>query len=366
MDKPTRIPSPPHVVFREIRVAVLPFVAFAVVLGLTILTWRSYVGPGMMVGEVEPVRGFINAPQSGKITVLNVGLLDRVSAGQTIGQLLPADPRVLSSQLALGRARISYLRDALDARLRQQNNEIAYLQLRLDWLSQRAELATLKAQLSYYKAELDRQDRMALATNRITSQAEHEVAKRDHESLAAQIEERGRLVEEMGQAISRLTPEEAKLNEEAPAALRTALEIEERELGVLEAQLGPTALVAPFDGVVSGILHRSGEQVKEGDTILTLSGDKPERVIAYVRQPIHIDIKTNMMVEIRSRGGKRETGLGRVLSVGTQLEPILPELLPRGTGSTVAEYGLPFLVSLPQGVSVRGGETVDLVIPEPE
>ena len=55
-----------------------------------------------------------------------------------------------------------------------------------------------------------------------------------------------------------------------------------------------------------------------------------------------------------------EAGVGRVLAVGSQLEPILPQLLPKGTGGNNVEYGLPVLVSIPPGLRVLGGEVVDL------
>ncbi len=363
MDKLPRIPSPPSVWFRELRIAVLPFLTFAVVLGLTVVTWRSYVGPTSLVGEVEMVRNFVSSPQAGRLVSLNVGLLDPVTAGQTLGQIHPADPRVLASQLALGRARIGYLHGAIDARLRQQNNEIAYVQLRLDWLTQRAELAALRAQQSYFSKELERQERFQNDPNGFARPNELEIAQRDHLSLKADIEERTKLVAELEQAITRLTPEEAKLNEEAPAALRSAIEIEERELRILEEQLGPVMLVASVDGVVSGIHRLQGENVAEGELILTLSGNHPTRVVAFVRQPISVEVHTNMMVEVRSRGRIRGAAVGRVLSVGTQLEPISAQLLPRGMSPNVIEYGLPFLVSLPPGLGVLGGETVDLVFP---
>jgi len=363
MDKLPRIPSPPRVIFRELRIAVLPFVTFTLVLGLTVVSWRTYVGPSSMVGEVEPVRTFVTAPQAGRIVILSVGLLERVTAGQSIGQIQPVDSLVLASQLALGRARIGYLRDALDARLRQQNNEIGYLNLRLDWMNQRVELATLQTQKDYFRNELERQERFQNDPDGFARPAELDVARRDFESLAAEIRERSALVTDIDQAIGRFTSEESKLKEEAPAALRAALEIEERELGVLEGQLGPVNLVASIDGVVTVVHRRTGETVTEGELLLSLSGDQAERIVAYLRQPLNFEIRTNMPVEIRSRGHRRETGLGRVLAVGTQLEPILPELLPRGTSSNVIEYGLPFLVSLPPGVRAFGGETVDLVWP---
>lgn len=364
MEKLTKIPSPPEVLFREIRIAVVPYIAFGVVLGLTVLTWRGYVGPSGLVGEVEPVRSLVTAPQAGRLVALKVGLLDKVAIGQPIGEILPADPRALAAQLSLGRARIGYLKDALDTRLRQQNNEIAYLQLRLDWLNQRAELATLRAQQTYFRRELNRQESFQKDPSLFQRPAELDAARRDHDSLNAQIDERARLVSELETAITRLAPEEARLNEEAPAALRSALEIEERELGILEAQLGPITLVSPLGGTVSAVHRRAGEHVTEGELIVTLSGDQPTRVVGYLRQPLSLDLQPDMAIEVRARGRNREVGLGRVLSVGTHLEPILPELLPRGMSPGPTELGLPFLVSLPSNLKVVGGETVDLAVPE--
>jgi hypothetical protein len=76
-----------------------------------------------------------------------------------------------------------------------------------------------------------------------------------------------------------------------------------------------------------------------------------------------------MKVEVRARGGKREIGIGEVLSVGSQLEPISPVLMPRtssnlpfgnGGSGMLVENGLPLMVSLPPNLSLYPGEVVDL------
>ena len=85
MDKLPPIPSPPGTVFREFRVAVLPFVVFATVLGLTVYTWSNYVGPSNFVGEVAPIRTVVSSTQPGHLTLLNVGLLDRIREGLSEG-----------------------------------------------------------------------------------------------------------------------------------------------------------------------------------------------------------------------------------------------------------------------------------------
>ncbi len=364
MDKLTRIPSPPRVVFREIRIAVLPFLAFAVVLVSTVILWRNYTGPSMLVGEVEAVRAYVSSPQGGRITQLTVGLLDRVKAGQVVGQLLPADPRLLVGQLSLGRTRIGNLRDNLETRLREQNTEMSAIRLRIDWMDQRAQLASLRAQLIYARSEMDRQERLAAGggTNRLTSVAEYEVAKRELESITGQIEERSKVVDAIDQSLRQLVAEQHDQPEDGSDEFRKALDLEESELAALERLLGPVDLVASTDGVVAAVHRRVGENVVAGELILTLSGEKPERVIGFIRQPINVELRTNMVVEVRSRGRQRESGLGRIIAVGTQLEPVLPELLPRGTSSNTVEYGLPFLVSLPAGLRALGGENVDLVI----
>lgn len=378
MEKLPRIPSPPGATFREFRIAMVPGLVFAAVLVLTLITWRNYVGPSQLVGEVEAIRSLVSAPQAGQILDLRISFLQRVSQGEILAVLLPTDPRALAAKLELSRSRLELLRESLDARLRQQNNDISYLQLRLDWMSQRTELASLKAQQAYFRSELTRQEQLmnfrqqpASPSTEVNSSqvpssrspisvAEYQIAQRDLDSLNAQIEERGRLVQELEEGIARLQPEERRLEVEIPSAVKVALDFEEKELQLLETQVKPISVVAPMDGVVSSILRRSGENVVVGEALFTLSGERPERVIAYLRQPLNLELRTNMTVQIRSRALHHDAGLGRILAVGTQLEPILPQLLPRGTTSNSLEYGLPVLVSLPVGLRVLGGEVVDL------
>jgi len=101
--------------------------------------------------------------------------------------------------------------------------------------------------------------------------------------------------------------------------------------------------------------------VAPGDPIVTISQGNSERIVAFIRQPLMTEIGTNKMVEVRSRGNAKAFGIGQVLAVGSQLEPIYPQLLPaRAQGSNIPEFGLPILVSIPPGMRLYGGEMVDL------
>ena len=95
------IPSPPGTAFREFRINVMPALAFGLVLAATVMTWRNYVGPSSLVGEVESVRTVVASAQAGRVVQMRVGAFQQVSAGQPLVQILIADPRVLEAQLAL-------------------------------------------------------------------------------------------------------------------------------------------------------------------------------------------------------------------------------------------------------------------------
>jgi multidrug resistance efflux pump len=179
--------------------------------------------------------------------------------------------------------------------------------------------------------------------------------------------ELNRLVSEIDSAIREMSVSEPKVDGDLPSSVRAAINVEESNLDLLEAQMLPQELVAPFDGIVSVVHRQAGETILAGEAILTVSKEKPSRVVAFVRQPLNLDPKVGMKIEVRCRGGRRLSGVGEVLSVGSQLEPVYPTLLPRnanaagnGSGNVSAELGLPVFVSLPNDLVVRPGELVEL------
>lgn len=373
------IPSPPGTAFREFRINVLPILAFAGVLTAAVQTWRGYVGPSSIVGEAEAVRTVVSSHQAGRVVQLLVGPLQKVSAGEPLVQILTSDPRVLEAQLALSKARIDYVRLSVEPKLRKENNRINYQKLRLDWMVQRADLGMARARLIYYETEFERVRRIfspapggtasvttpganptAASRDRIISLAEYDLAVSNVNATRAQVEEIARLVSDMEIAMKEFEPEEAKIEEDEPNSIRAAVAVEERQLGLVEAQLAPIMLNAPIDGVVSIVHRRTGESVVPGDPILTISQMSPERVVAYIRQPLNVQVRTNQSVEIRARSLDHATGIGKVYAIGTQLEPITSQLLPARAQGGSGELGLPVLVTIPAGMRLFGGEVVDL------
>lgn len=365
MEKLPPIPSPAGTAFREFRIGWLPYVVFAAAIAITLSSWRGYVGPSALVGEVEMVRTLVTASQPSRIAKVNVAHLQRVAAGQPVAEVMAADPRSIESQASLSRARIEFFRTALEPRIRRQNNLINRTQLQLDWLRQRVELVTLRAQLAYFEAEADRIARLSQITNTtpfVTIQ-ELQIAQRDLDSLRAQIQEQSHLVNEIKLSIDRLESDDHRMEDDLPSSTKATLAMEQKALEMLEHQLNPMVLVSPIDGFVSFVHRRAGETVMPGEPILTISGSRSDRIIAFIRQPLRLDLTNGMPIEVRARSFRRAGAMAQVVGVGGQMEPILPELLPiRAGGSNNVEYGLPVVVSVPPELNLIPGEIVDLFL----
>ncbi|MSU31933.1 MAG: HlyD family efflux transporter periplasmic adaptor subunit [Pedosphaera sp.] len=362
------IPSPPGALFKEFRIAFLPFLLFALVAGLTLQVWRGYVGPSSLMGEVESVKSVIASMNAGRLAQVQVDALQRVLAGDPVAQVLPVDPRILDSQIALSKARIDLIRVGLGTDLRKANNRVNFESLRLDLMSKRVELMSSRSKLFYGELELSRIERLTAVTVPgstgtpipIFSLSERDAARRTVAVLTAESQELTKLVSEIETAISEMSVGESKVDGEVPAATRASIAVEERTLDLLEAQMGPQTLVAPFDGVVSLILRHAGETVQPGEAILNISKEKSSRVVAFLRQPILTEVRVGMKVQVRSRSGRRAVGIGEVISLGSQLEPISASMLPKSSAASGAELGLPLLVTLPNDLAVYPGELVDL------
>lgn len=334
MDKLPRIPSPPGSLWREFRARVAPFVAFASVLVVTVVLWRDYQGPASIIGEVESHHARLEAPVGGRVVRLRIHLMDRVTQGQSLGALVGVDAGAYDAAVALSRARLANLKEALaastlgdDAR-RPLAVKLTELEARLDQsLSQRTFL----------------------------------------ETEAAADEKPGVLADgtlDKPQAKTAAEPGVAAPPSSDSSPLERAIALEARAIDSLEARLAPVPLLAPRDGWVSSIKRHDHEIVSMGETILVVSASSSDRIVAYVRQPLRSPPSPQAEVEVHSRAWRRESARGRILKVGLQFEPIAAELLGGRVGGRQTgageELGLPILVTIPPGLDLLPGELVDL------
>lgn len=359
-DAPKTIPVPLSQRWRDARMRLIPLLVFSATVVSIAMLWKDHVAAPSMVGQAEPVIATVACQKAGVLAQLNVVRFQKVKKDDVIGQVLVSDPQVLASSIAVMQSEIEMLRVNLKPIVAQQKNAMDYNQLRLDWMRQRAQLASARVNLQLAQTEFKRTDE--LFKDKILSERVYDQAKARQDSLQKEVDELDKLVCEGEKNFQSLqlsnTVDIAKVSEDP---LRAAIAVEESKLKLTEAELAPIVLKASMDGIISTVLHRSGEAVVAGQTIVTIATDTPVRIVAYMRPPILNEPKAGMEVEVRTRGMRREVGKSKIREVGAQLES-LPATLSGPMRLASADLGLPVEVELPANLKIRAGELVDLVI----
>lgn len=354
-DRLPPIPTPPAQMWRQVRLQYLPIVVFVVGLVAAIVLWTRWVAPPTLVAEAEAVRTEIRSSQAGLLAGLTVDLLSNVTAGQPIGRVVVSDPRILEASLAVIRAEIEVLRSSTGLTIEQ---------LRLDWLNKRVQLVALQGQLVQAESTLARTTE--LHRGNLVTDAELERAKNARDAAQAQLKAQQELIGRLDPAVN------ADANVADPRgiptvaeSLRASIRQKDEQLRLIEAQLAPLPLRSPIDGVVSMIYRRSGENVSPGEPILQVSATQSRRIIGFVRQPVTVEPKPGMSVEIRTRTFLRRSGAATIAQVGRQLEPISPSLLAAmrlPVSAIPTEFGLRVHITAPADLDLRPGEHVDVIV----
>ncbi len=362
--KPGTIPIPLAQHWRDARLRIIPAMVFGgAVLALALL-WKGYVAAPTMLGQAEPVVAQVSSYKPGVLARLNVSRFEHVRAGDPVGTVVVADPKVLASSLAVIQSEIELLRANMKPIASQQRNAMDYAQLRLDWMGQRAKLASARIDLQLAEAQSRRMEE--LFKDKIVSERVYDQAKADKERLQSQVNELSNLVDEGERSFKDLqltnTVEVSKVSTEPQVA---AIAVEEAKLKLTEAQLSPITLRAPIDGIVSRILHRSGESVTAGQPIVSIATLTPLRIVGYLRPPITEQPAVGMRVQVRTPGLPGEVGWARIEEVGTQLEPV-PATVIGPIKMANVELALPVSISIPPNLKIRPGELVNLtLVPRP-
>jgi multidrug resistance efflux pump len=356
------IPIPPEQRWRDLRIQVVPAAVFLTVLTTIFFLWNDYVAPATMIGEVEVVRENVVSPKAGVLVQLNVASFQNVKEGDIVANVVTTDPKIMASSLGIIQAEINLLRHNMDPVIGRQRFELSQDRVRLDWMQERANLATARVQLQLAEDKFRRTDE--LYKDQIVAERVFEQARSTVERFRTEVEERTRLVaaqEKTLEQMGLLEGSAAPTTNNADETMRAAIAVQEQKLRLAEAELSPIDLPVPIDGMVSMVYRRSGETVMAGEPILTISAPQSDRIIGHLRQPITLEPRVGMTVEVRSRSMKRQVGIARVIQVGSHMEPLNPGLLPMASLRTT-ETGLPVLVNKPPEMKLRPGELVELTL----
>jgi multidrug resistance efflux pump len=347
------IPRPIAERWRDIRLRHVPVLTYLVCIGLAVYLWNQHWTPSTFVGEVQGTLANVTSAQDGRLVNLSIRQFDRVTKGQILGKVAQAQG-ASDAGLAAIRADLDVMRARMV--LDQHRNDQNYQQLRVDYLSQRVDLAIARAKLRFSQSELDRNEK--LHTENIVSQFDYELALDNRDALSAEVKEREALVAETENTLAATKP--AGRAESEPLVLDTidkAIKAQEEQF----RQSVETVLRSPIDGVVTKVYRNPGENILASEPLVTISGEQGENIIGFLRQPISFEPKAGDLVLVRSRGNRRQIGEARIVKVGARLELFTQPLRARGFDSS-QERGLPVLIDLPDGLALYPGELVDLVL----
>ena len=356
------IPVPPHLRWREFRVRFLPGLTTFLLAVTAAVIWQQQITPQGLVGQVEIRQSLVGSPKKGIIAEVLVEMHQRVSAGDPVAVVEIADPAFIESYRGLVDAETELLKSNFAPIRPQQQMLIDYERLRLDALVLQAQVAVAKVQLAEAENELLRSKE--LAASKIISASEFERFTALRDARKTQVTELAALVTESFNAAKEAMPIKEGMTPNSRAdAMAAAMNYQDKKLGYVDAEFGKIVIRAPADGFVGQIHRRKGDVVDTDLPIATINTASGDRVIGYARQPLREMPTVGMEVVVRARSRKRPSAIGHVRSVGTQLEPINPLLLPTSLNERKnPELALPFLVDIPKEFHVLPGETVDIFL----
>lgn len=355
------IPRPAKLRGRDFLVRGGPLVVCLLVAGVVAVLWSRQLIPTNFVGEVQSRTAQLNSPVAGTLVVLNLEEFARVTNGQPLATVAVHSPDTLKANLAALQADLGIMRERMSQD--QERNDLNYRQLRVELLLQKLELTTTQIQLRQAESEYERSqklfDEQLLAAGvGLDRSVGLDVALRDRDALRAQVEQKTALVAELEQSLEKFRPAGARnANPAIGEAIDAAIRAQERLLKETE---GPVTLKSPMDGTIMKIYRRVGERVAENELLLEVSGDQPERIMGFVRQPLSVVPQPGDIVQVRSRGQQGRKAEAKVVRVGVRLELFTQPLRVRGFDASM-ERGLPVLLTCPEELGLHPGELVDLI-----
>jgi multidrug resistance efflux pump len=352
MKKLPVIPRPAAARWRDLRMRVVPVVTYAIAVGLVGYLWNTQWMPHAFTGEVQSRIASVSSPLDGMLVDSAVQQFDHVAKDQALGKVV-LSPGTVYAGLEAIRADLLVLRARMT--VDGQRNQLNYQQVRVDQLDQKVSLAIARSKLRFAENELRRQQE--LHSQKIASDFDYETALDQRDALVTEVLEREGLVAETGKALAQLNPAPSvDGHPQTLDAIDSAIQAQENRF----RDSVQTILRAPMDGMVTKVFRNVGENISAGEPLVTISGELPESIVGFVRQPISFEPKVGDVVVVRTRRGtKRQRTESRILKVGARLEFFTQSLRVRGFDSS-QERGLPVLIEAPAELALYPGELVDL------
>jgi HlyD family secretion protein len=326
------------------RRRIVPIVVLLIVLVGGYVAWRWYsgdetVGRLTLYGDIDIRQVDLSFKVAGRIAKLPRDEGDAVTQGQVLGSL---DKSYFDDDIRLQEARIAaQAANVLKLKNGSRPEEIEQA---------RAALAERKANLANAQITYSRQ--AELLRTKVTSQQNYDNAAMTLHSAQA-------LVNSAQAALDLVV---AGPRQEDIAAAQAQLDAEKAQLIETKRRLADADLVAPDDGIILTRAREPGAIVQSGETVFTLTLNKPVWVRAYVGERDLGHIRPGMKVAIHTdaAGGKVYRG-----SIGF-ISP-LAEFTPKSVETTALRTDLVYrlrIVVSDADAGLRQGMPVTVTLDE--
>jgi len=321
----------------------LILIVLAVIAGLAALAWAlglfgNHKDQGLQLyGNVDVREVDMAFRVPGRIAMVAVDEGQHVKQGQILAELDTASTKARLNQA-----------DASVAQARAQLAKLENGSRQQDIAQGRARVA--QADIALHEAEQDVSRRQGLVGPGAISQDQWQQTLAMRDRARAQLQE--------AQAGLSLLLAGARPEDVAAARAQLAAAQANRESAATD--IGDTRLVADSDGTVLTRAREPGAIVQPGETVLTISIDRPMRVRAYVGEPDLSRVRPGMQVTVTADGNARVYH-GTIGSIASKAE-FTPKSVETADLRTDLVYRTMILVSDPDG-GLRQGQpvTVDVV-----
>lgn len=345
------IPTPPEHQWRHFRVSVLPFLAFAMVTGISVWLWGHNLANPLITGEVEGLQSDLVSPVAGRVVQVTASLHQEVKAGDILAYVDFTEPEVRSNTLAMIRAEMQAIKAEGGF---NSGDRVRYSQFKFDWQTRRIQQALDTLAVPAKQAQFERDSQ--LFQGKFISMSQFESDKLALDQLKMTVDLTPAALSAAQKALEELDPVGAG---QQSLSVQAAMKVAEEKLRLAESSMQPIPIRAPISGRVATLNTLAGSTIAAGGIIMNIASTKPERIVGYISQPLRIVPKVGMKVNVRSRGLHREAVQAEVTSIGPRIELFTVPVQFAGAAKT-EERGLPVIMNVPPQMTLRPGELVDL------
>lgn len=361
---PIRIP--PRERWRQFRIRHLPVLTFAALVIIAVWTWRQFVLPPTIVGEVMPIRASVISAVAGTIDELKVRMLDPVTNGQPLVVVRVFDPDQVEAEIKAIEADLLLMQARMD--LDKMRNLDSYSQLCLDLAAEELAFELAKVKLVQAEAEFERAQKLfesgfiARGQGVERNDFGYDIALRDRDALRAEVQVRQKTIADLKLALEKLEVAGVPRIDPQDAAVEKAIAAQQQRIVQLYK---PVILKSPIDGFISAIHFFEGQRAPANLPILVVSAKKSDQIQGWIRQPVTYSPAVGDIVEVRSAFPGKPKFTATVVKVGSQFELINPTAFPYAITTQRVEFGLPIVAVVPVGVELIPGEPVQLRLIKP-